>query len=180
MLDTILDIVKEEWVFAHSYIMRIIRRREMNETLEALMAPVASAIGLELYDVEYVKEGAGRILRLYIDKEDGGIDLDDCERMSRAAEIVLDEKDPIPGEYRLQVSSPGVERKLSKPWHFTKYVGHKVVVKLFAPHDPVSGRKKFTGKLSSFANNQVTVITDEEEHTFDLQQVSSCRLVVFD
>lgn len=151
----------------------------MNETLEALMAPVAQAQGLELYDIEYVKEGADRILRLYIDNEDG-VSLDDCERMSRAAEIVLDAKDPIPGEYRLQVSSPGVERKLSKPEHYARYIGHKVVVKLFAPHDPVSGRKKFTGMLKSYKNNKLSIRTEDDEYTFDLQQVSACRLMVFE
>lgn len=151
----------------------------MNEILEALMAPVAQALGLELYDIEYVKEGADRILRLYIDNEEG-ISLDDCERMSRAAEVVLDEKDPIPGEYRLQVSSPGVERKLSKPEHYIRYIGHRATIKLFAPHDPVSGRKKFTGKIINFSNNQLSVKTEDEEYTFNLQQISACRLMVFD
>ena len=169
---------KEEWVLAHSYIMQL-KRLEMNEALEALMAPVAQEQGLELYDIEYVKEGAGRILRIYIDKEEG-IDLDDCERMSRAAEVVLDEADPIPGEYRLQVSSPGVERKLSKPRHYSRFVGHKVVVKLFAPHDPVSGRKKFTGILAKFEDNRLSIKTEDEEYSFDLKQVSACRLMVFD
>jgi len=151
----------------------------MNERLETLMAPVAQAQGLELYDIEYVKEGADRILRLYIDSEEG-ISLDDCERMSRAAEVVLDEQDPIPGEYRLQVSSPGVERKLSRPEHYIRYVGQKIVIKLFAPHDPVSGRKKYTGILTKFENNQLSIKAEDEVCTFDLQQISACRLMVFD
>ncbi|MCL2287223.1 MAG: ribosome maturation factor RimP [Firmicutes bacterium] len=153
----------------------------MTETLETLLAPVAEAQGCELYDIEYVKEGSDRILRLYIDKEDG-IDIDDCERVSRAVEVVLDEHDPIPGEYRLQVSSPGVERKLKKPAHFARFVGSKVEVRIYAPLDPVSGRKKFTGKLINFDDNVITIkaIEDNQDFTFDLKQVSSCRLVVFD
>jgi len=153
----------------------------MVETLEALLAPVAEAQGCELYDIEYVKEGGDRILRLYIDKEDG-IDINDCECVSRAVEVVLDEQDLIPGEYRLQVSSPGVERKLKKPAHFTRFIGSKVEVRLYAPQDPVSGRKKFTGKLTDFNNNAITIKTveDDQDFTFDLQHVSACRLVVFD
>jgi len=151
------------------------------ETLETLLAPVAESQGCELYDIEYVKEGGDRILRLYIDKDDG-IDLDDCERVSRAAEIVLDEHDPISGEYRLQVSSPGVERKIKTAAHYTRYIGHKVLVRLFAPADPVSGRKKFTGKLTAFENNSITIETDDDHQSFtlDLRQISACRLIVFD
>ena len=153
----------------------------MIEKLETLLSPVAISQGCELYDIEYVKEGGDRILRLFIDKPEG-IDIDDCERVSRAAEQVLDENDPISGEYRLQVSSPGVERKIKKPAHFTRFIGHKVEVRLFSPHEPVSGRKKFTGRLTDFANNQATLTTveDNESFTFDLQDISSCKLVVFD
>jgi len=150
----------------------------MVETLEKLLAPVAQQEGCELYDIEYVKEGSERILRLFIDSADG-INLDDCERVSRAVEAVLDEEDPITGEYRLQVSSPGVERKLRKPTHYTRFVGHKMAVRLFAPHDPVTGRKKFTGKLTKFENNKLTIQTDDEEFTIELSQVSACNLVVF-
>jgi len=153
----------------------------MIEALEALLAPIAISEGCELYDIEYLKEGSDRILRLYIDKENG-IDLDDCERVSRAAELVLDEHDPISGEYRLQVSSPGVERKIKKPSHYTRYLGQRISVRLYAPHDPVSGRKKFTGKLTGFEDNKVSIFTDEDEQkfTFDLQQISACKLIVFD
>jgi len=153
----------------------------MIEKLEALLTPVAEAQGCELYDIEYVKEGGDRILRLYIDKEDG-IDIDDCERVSRAAEIVLDEHDLISGEYRLQVSSPGVERKLKKPKHYARFIGSKVEVRLFAPYSPETGRKKFTGKLVDYKNNEITIrtIEDDQDFTFNLQQVSACKLVVFD
>lgn len=160
----------------------------MLQSLESLLTPAVAAQGCELYDLEYVKEGSDRILRLFIDR-DGGVDLDDCEKVSRAAEAVLDEHDPIPTAYRLQVGSPGVERKLAKPEHFARYVGHKIAVKLFAPYAPPNGvdetvtetgRKKFTGKLDSF-NDNTMILTDEDNRqwTFDLKQVSSCRLVVF-
>jgi ribosome maturation factor RimP len=147
------------------------------ETVEPLLTPVAEAQGVELYDIEYVKEGGDRILRLFIDKE-GGVDLNDCERVSHAAEAVLDEKDPIPAAYVLEVSSPGVERKLKKESHFARYAGAKVEIRLFSPID---GRKKFTGILNGL-NDSLVAVTDTEgrEWSFERQKISSCRLVVFE
>jgi len=155
--------------------------------LETLITPVAETCGVELYDLEYVKEGGDRILRLFIDKE-GGVDLSDCERVSRAVSDMLDEHDPIPDAYRLQVGSPGIERKLSKPEHFKRFVGSKVTIKLFAPHSPknenqaesvTTGRKKFTGILTDYNNGEIT-LTDEDKivWVFEKGEVSACRLVV--
>jgi len=154
----------------------------MIEQLELLLTPAVNAQGCELYDIEYIKEGGDMLLRLYIDKENG-VDLDDCERVSHAVEAVLDEHDPISATYRLQVSSPGIERKLSKPTHYHSHIGRKVMVKLYAPADPVSGRKKFTGTLTGFAENENEIsLSDEDKQiwTFGLKQVATCRLVVFD
>ncbi|MCL2373228.1 MAG: ribosome maturation factor RimP [Defluviitaleaceae bacterium] len=158
------------------------------QSLETLLAPVVEANGCELYDLEFVKEGGDRILRLYIDKPEG-VDLNDCEAVSRAAEVVLDEADPIAGAYRLQVGSPGVERSLHKPQHFTRYVGHKVAVRLFAPYSPPSGtsetvtstgRKKFTGILKAYDGDKIKLKDEDGTNwTFELSQVSACRLVVF-
>ena len=154
--------------------------------LEPLLASVVANCGAELYELEYVKEGGERILRLSIDKP-GGVGLDDCEAVSRAVESVLDEHDPIPTAYRLQVGSPGIERRLSKPEHFTRYVGHKVMVKLFAPHSPddrtqaesvTTGRKKFSGVLTGFAEGILSLTdADNQEWYFKIEQVSACRLV---
>ena len=156
--------------------------------LEAMLAPIVESCGAQLYDLEYVKEGGDRILRLYIDK-DGGVDLNDCEKVSHAVSDELDEKDPISTAYRLQVGSPGVERKLAKPEHFARYVGEKISVRLFAPHAPddknhaesiTTGRKKFTGILSGFSDNKVKLTdADAIEWIFDLSQISACKLVVF-
>jgi len=159
----------------------------MINQLEPLITNVAKTCGVELYDLEYVKEGGDRILRLFIDK-DGGVDLNDCERVSRAVSDVLDEHDPIPNAYRLQVGSPGIERRLSKPEHFVRYVGHKVAVKLYAPHSPkheshaesvTTGRKKFTGILSKYENGTVNLTdADGQEWIFEKGEVSACKLVV--
>ena len=147
------------------------------EIVTNLLAPVAEAQGVELYDLEFIKEGSERILRLYIDK-DPSVDLNDCERVSRAAEEVLDAHDPIEVAYYLEVSSPGVERKLSKPQHFARYIGHKIALRLYGPID---GRKKFTGHLKAYEDNQLT-LTDEDgtDRHFQQAQISACKLVVFE
>jgi ribosome maturation factor RimP len=158
----------------------------LTANLEKLVVPVVEGCDVELYEMEFVKEGGSRILRLFIDK-DGGVDLNDCERVSRAVSNVLDEHDPIPTAYRLQVGSPGIERRLSKPEHFLRYVGHKVMLKLFSPHSPenpddaesvTTGRKKFTGILTAY--NEKIILTDEDGQvwSFDKKQVSACKLVV--
>jgi ribosome maturation factor RimP len=155
--------------------------------LEQMLTPTVEECGVQLYDIEYVKEGGSRILRLFIDKEDG-VDLNDCERVSRAVSDVLDGSDPIPDSYRLQVGSPGIERRLVKPEHFKRYEGHKVLIKLFSPHAPqdpdhaesiTTGRKKFTGILTAYDDGNIT-LTDEENQIwyFDKKQVSACKLVV--
>ena len=147
------------------------------QTITNLLTPVVEAQGVSIYDLEFIKEGQAKILRIYIDK-DSGVDLDDCERVSRAAEAVLDAHDPIDTAYYLEVSSPGIERKLSKPQHFAKYTGHKIALRLYGP---VDGRKKFTGILSSYQDGNIT-LTDEEgiNRHFQQSQISACRLVVFE
>jgi ribosome maturation factor RimP len=149
------------------------------ETVEPLLIPVIQAQGVELYDLEYIKEGGDRILRLYIDKEDG-VTLEDCESVSHAAEAVLDAHDPIPSAYVLEVSSPGIERKLKKDSHFIRYIGHKITLRLFAAIDPVYGRKKYTGILTGYENGVITIKDEEDEiYSFNKNQVSVCKLVVF-
>ena len=104
-----------------------------------------------IYDVEYVKEGTLKFLRIYADK-DGGISIDDCEKISRELSTVLDEKDPIKENYILEVSSPGIERKLTKKEHFEKYTGEVVDINLFKQ---INGSKQLSGILKSFENAYV-------------------------
>jgi ribosome maturation factor RimP len=149
------------------------------KVLHDLLAPVAETNGVELYDIEWLREGGERILRLYIDKPDG-VDLNDCERVSRAAELILDEHDPIAESYMLEVSSPGIERKLKKDSHFTRYIGHKIMLRLFSTISPVDGRKKFTGRLDDYKDGCI-FLTDENGETWEIDKtlVSLCRLAVF-
>jgi ribosome maturation factor RimP len=118
--------------------------KNVAETVRELISPVAEALGLELWDVEFVKEGARRILRVTIDSEHG-ITIEDCERMHRAIDPVLDEADPIDTSYDLEVSSPGIERELRTDEHILCFVGAEVELRLFAPID---GKKTLCGALA--------------------------------
>lgn len=140
--------------------------------VENLSATVIKELGLELVDVEFVKEGGRWILRVYIDKP-GGVDHSDCEAFSKRLDVLLDEEDPIPQSYYLEVSSPGIERPLKKPGDFRRFSGHMVNVTTFAP---VEGRKKFTGRLEGVEGN--TIILEEEagKTSIPLDRVASARL----
>ena len=154
----------------------------MKTLLEEIISPIVENMSMELYDIEYVKESGVRIVRLFIDKE-GGVGLDDCEQVSRAVEVLLDEKDPIPHSYRLQVGSPGIERKLTKANHYTKYMGHDVTLKLFVPYKPNGSaeRKTFTGQLFAYDGFNITIESLQEgKLSFPHSKVASCRLKVFD
>jgi ribosome maturation factor RimP len=117
--------------------------------------PIVAAEGMELVDVEYVREREGWVLRLFIDKP-GGVGLDDCSQASRAVETAFDVEDFIPHEYHLEVSSPGLNRPLTKPEHFKRAAGQKVKVKTYGPIGEPP-RKNFTGQLTDVRDDGVTV-----------------------
>ena len=151
------------------------KREEYEQKTEKLLEPILKANNFELYDVEFVKEAGTFYLRAFIDKE-GGININDCELVSRALSDLLDEKDFIPDAYILEVSSPGLGRALKKDKHFEKSIGEEVEVKLFKAIDK---QKEFTGYLESF-NDEVLVISDEQENEmeFERSNIASVRLVV--
>lgn len=120
--------------------------KKIEDIVLELAEPVADNSGLYIVDVSYKKAEAGYALCIYIDK-DGGVGIDDCEAFSRAVEAVLDEKDPIENNYTLEVSSPGVDRKLVKDREFSYYIGREVDVKLYKSFD---GLKEFTGVLKGY------------------------------
>jgi ribosome maturation factor RimP len=113
------------------------------ETVRALADPIAESLGCWLWDVEYVKEGARRVLRITIDSENG-VNIEDCEKMHRAIDPILDEADPIEEAYYLEVSSPGIERELKTEEHIMACEGWDVEVRLYAP---LNGSKTFRGVL---------------------------------
>lgn len=130
--------------------------------------------GYELVDVEYVKEGSDWCLVVYIDKPEG-INIDDCTKVSRYISAKLDEADFITTSYRLQVSSPGLDRPLKTERDFEKHAGELVEVKLFKPRD---GQKGYKGKLINQKNNILTIETDEKEMSFEMKDVAVIKRVI--
>ena len=147
---------------------------KITEQVWQFAEPLVEANGCSLWDVEYVREGGEWFLRLYIDKE-GGVDIDDCEAVSRAVDPVLDEKDPIPESYRFEVCSAGLERALKRPSDFERFMGSAVQVKLYKPRD---GQKEFAGTLTDYDNGRVTITAAGRELTFDKPEVALVRLRV--
>ena len=140
--------------------------------IRSFAEPVVRELGYELWDVVFEKVGSLYELTVYIDSDDG-IGIEDCEKVSRALDPLLDRYDPISLAYTFYVSSAGLERTLSLPEHFEKFMGHQVEVKLFRA---VDGAKQHTGVLCAYENGRVT-IENSEEKTFEPADISSVRLV---
>ena len=136
--------------------------------------PIVEAHGCTLWDVEYVREGSERFLRLYLDKE-GGVDINDCEAISRAVDPILDEKDPIQGSYHFEVCSAGLERALKRPSDFERFMGSNITVKLYRPRN---GLKEIPCVLRGYDNGKVTVEAGKETITFEKSEVALVRLRV--
>ena len=134
-------------------------KKNVAATVTELVADTVTANGCELWDVEYVKEGADWHLRVTIDRE-GGVGIDDCERVHRAIDPILDEADPIEGFYYLEVSSPGIERELKTDRHLAASVGTLCEARFFAP---LNGTKSVTGRLTAFDADSVTLTPDGGE-----------------
>ena len=147
---------------------------KITQTVAELARPIVEARGCSLWDVEYVREGADYILRVAIDKE-GGVDIDDCEAVSRALDPILDEHDPIPDHYQFEVCSAGLERALKRPEDFARFLGSPVTVKLYRP---VNGQKEIPAVLRGYEDGRVTVDTGKETVTFEKSQVALVRLRV--
>ena len=150
------------------------KRDEYEQKTEKLLEPILKENNFELYDVEFVKEAGTFYLRAYIDKE-GGVSIDDCERIARAVDPILDEVDPIPESYHFEVSSAGLERPLRRASDFAQFMGSPVLVKLYRPHN---GLKEIPGILRDYQEGRVTVEAGKETRTFEKSQVALVRLRV--
>lgn len=148
------------------------RREDYESKTEALLTPIVEKFGVSIYDVEYVKEGSDYYLRAYIDKPEG-VDIQDCENVSRALSDALDEADFIPEAYILEVSSPGLGRTLKKDKHLQSGIGQEVEVKLFKAVDKC---KEFIGILESFDADHLTITMDGEPKTFARADIALIRL----
>ena len=147
---------------------------KVTELVAAFARPIVEAQGCELWDVEYVREGSEYFLRLYLDKE-GGVDINDCEAVSRAVDPILDEKDPIPGSYHFEVCSAGLERVLKRPSDFQRFLGSPITVKLYRPRN---GLKEIPCVLKAYDEGKLTVEAGKETITFERSEVAQVRLRV--
>lgn len=145
---------------------------KVTELVTKLALPVVEEAGCELWDVEYVREAGTWFLRIYIDKG-GGVDILDCEKVSRVLSDLLDEADPIEGSYTLEVSSAGAERPLKRPGDFARFMGSPVAVKLYKARN---GRKEFAGVLAGYEDGNVTITVGDAAMTFTKEEVALCRL----
>lgn len=142
--------------------------------VEEMVMPYLEEQQFELVDVEYVKEGSSWFLRVFVDK-DGGIDIEDCGRVSEYLSQKLDENDPIPDAYFLEVSSPGAERPLKKEKDFVKAIGKHVYI---TTYEPVDGSKEFEGTLEAFDGETITVMVNKKAHALPYSKVASARLAI--
>lgn len=139
-----------------------------------MVAPVADRAGVELVDVEFVKEGGRWFLRIFIDKP-GGVGLDDCQAVSEQVDRLLDEKDPIEYSYTLEVSSPGIERPLKKLSDYERFKGHLVNITTYAP---LNGQKRFTGHLAEASQSSIILDIKGSQMNIPMEQVASAKLAV--
>jgi len=143
------------------------------EQLIELIEPAVTAMGYELSDLEFAAGSGHGVLRLFIDRDEG-IDLDDCEKVSRQVSGLLDVEDPIAANYNLEVSSPGLDRKLVKPEHFDRFTGCTVRIRL---RRLVGGRRRFRGELLGRDEDRIRVLSDGEIHEMPLAEIDVARLV---
>lgn len=152
----------------------MITQEQIKSTIEDMLSEFMEQNGFELVDVEYVKDGSNWFLRVYVDKE-GGIDIDDCGRVSEYLSVRLDEKDPIPDAYFLEVSSPGAERPLKKPQDYYKAVNNHVFI---TTYEPVDGSKEFEGLLLSYNGEELVIQTGKKTSSIPIAKVASARLAI--
>lgn len=149
-------------------------KKNIPSLVERLLQPYLEQESFELVDIEYVKEGRSRFLRVYVDKE-GGIDIEDCSRISEYLSAMLDEEDPIPEAYFLEVSSPGAERPLKKPKDFYRAIDRHVLVKTY---EPLHGMKEFEGTLLAYDESDLTVEAGGKQYKIPVSKVASARLAI--
>ena len=147
---------------------------KVTDLVASFAQPIVEAQGCQLWDVEYVREGSEYFLRLYLDKE-GGVDISDCEAVSRAVDPILDEKDPIQGSYHFEVCSAGLERALKRPSDFQRFLGSPVTVKLYRPRN---GLKEIPAVLRGYDDGRITVEAGKETIIFEKSEVALVRLRV--
>ncbi|WP_421784682.1 ribosome maturation factor RimP [Hyphobacterium sp.] len=153
-------------------------RTAQDDALYALAAPVAEAMDMEIVRIR-VKSGKRQTVQIMAEKSEGTMDVEDCAKLSRALSDILEEQDPIRGEYNLEISSPGIDRPLTAPAHFERWAGFKARLEL---DRLVEGRKKFTGQLAGFEDNSVLIDLPNEKETalIPFDWIADAKLVLTD
>ena len=139
-----------------------------------LIRPTVEALGVELWGIEHVIQGKFSVLRVYIDKGGDGITIEDCEKVSRQISGIFDVEDPIPGEYTLEVSSPGMDRPLFEIEQYKNYVGSEIAVRL---RSPVDGRRKFKGVLQNVDDDNIVLLVDGQEFKLAAVAIDKANVV---
>jgi ribosome maturation factor RimP len=153
--------------------MKTEAQKQVRQQVEQLAEALVVSEGMELVDLEFRREGRRWMLRLFIDK-DGGVTLDDCANISRELGDLLDVKDVIPQSYVLEVSSPGLNRRLRKKEHFSRFAGQKVRLRLVAPID---GRKNIVGELEGVEDEEVIVAAPEGRYSIAMKEIAKANLI---
>jgi len=147
---------------------------KITDKVEEMAGPVVEEAGCSLWSVEYIREAGTWYLRIFIDKE-GGVNIDDCERISRILDPMLDEADPIPDSYVFEVGSAGCERELKRPGDFAQFMGSEIELRTY---QPVNGTKTFIGTLDGYEEGNVTVIVGNNSMSFSKEQTALVKLHV--
>jgi ribosome maturation factor RimP len=145
----------------------------VSDKLEALLAPLVEDLGYEFVGIEYQSNPKNRLIRLYIDRPEVGVGVDDCERVSHEVSALLDVEDPVSGQYTLEVSSPGIERPLFKAAHFLRFVGEDARVLM---NVPVEGRRKFKGRIVDADERQVVLEVDGAHRALPVSDIQRAAL----
>lgn len=156
------------------------KRKQGKNTVEIvrdIAKPIADSLGLDLWDVRFIKEGTQWYLRIFIDKKEG-ISIEDCEAMSRAIDKPLDDVDPINQSYCLEVCSPGIERELVRDEHFERFIGADIKIRLIRANS--EGKKELYGKLLNISGNIVQIESEGQSMNIDKKDTASIRLDDFD
>ena len=144
----------------------------IQQDIEQLLRPSIEDMGIELWGVEYQRQGRSGLLRIYIDKPDGVV-VNDCQRVSRQVSALLDVNDPIPGQYQLEVSSPGMPRPLFHSEQYARYLGDEVQIRLNVPMD---GRRTIVGLIKTVENDALVLVEGDIEHTFLFSNIIKAHL----
>ena len=144
----------------------------IQDEIEQLLRPTIESMGYELWGCEYLAQGKHSLLRVYIDKEDG-IGIEDCEQVSRQVSAILDVEDPIPGNYSLEVSSPGIPRPMFRNWQYQRYIGQEAHIKLFKP---VAGTRKFIGTIVSANDGTLVLDISGTQQDFLFSNIAKANL----